>query len=202
VPAGQSGQPGYGTPYGYPGGPPPQPPKSNRTAIIAAVVGVLVVAGGIVAAVALTGGDNKPQAGGGGSSSVVSQSPSVPGLSSTGSFPSQTASAPSFPASVSASVPSNPGTGATAAGDQYFAAVGNGDLAGLKRLACPGTTITLTQAELDQVTAATPDGPATETGDAATQTGKLDASDGSSATVTVFLSKKNGSWCLDHTTAS
>jgi hypothetical protein len=87
-------------------------------------------------------------------------------------------------------------------GDAYFAAVGNGDLTGLKQLACPGTTISLTQAQLDQVTSATPDGPATETGDSATETGQLAASDGSSATVTVYLAKHSGTWCLDHTTAS
>jgi hypothetical protein len=101
------------------------------------------------------------------------------------------------------SVPTTTGTGATQIGDAYFTAVANADLAALRRIACPGTTIKLTQEVLDQVTSATPSGPAIETGDTATEIGVLKASDGSSATVTVDLHKQaSGVWCLNKTTAS
>lgn len=88
------------------------------------------------------------------------------------------------------------------AGDAYFHDLGAADLTALKALACPTTTITLTQSQLDQITGATPDGPAVESGGTATETGTLRASDGSSAEVTAYLKQQSDGWCLDHTSGT
>jgi hypothetical protein len=90
----------------------------------------------------------------------------------------------------------------SAAGTAYFRDISNADLAALKKLACPGTRITLKQPELDAVTSAQATGDPVESGSTATQNGHLEANDGTSADVVVHLKKVSGGWCLERTEAS
>ncbi|MDT4900595.1 MAG: hypothetical protein QOJ78_1525, partial [Pseudonocardiales bacterium] len=130
---------------------------------------------------------------------------------SSNDFPSGSGSTSGSSGSFSPSLPSvsisgTPGLSrypsANGAGFAYFSELGAHDLASLKRLACAGTTIKLTQTQVDQVTSAIPSGTATVTGTSATMKGQVTASDGSTAGITAFLSQESNGWCLNKTAAS
>ncbi len=166
--------------------------------IIAIVVAVVVLAGGgIAAGIALTGGnDGKKLAGSGSPTATASQSEDFPVQSSapvdTGSVapPTDSGGGPSINAGNAEP---------TIVGTQYFLALSAHSLESLKSIACPSTHITLSQAELNKITSAHPDGPASVSGTTATEVGTVTASDGSSARIEAVLRQESGKWCLAKT---
>jgi hypothetical protein len=178
---------------------------------VVTIIALLVLAGGVIAAIlVLTNDDGK------GSSPSTTPMSSAPRTSPTPTpTPTQrtrpTSSAPTTSAPTTSAAPQTPSGGpsgaesavanalpatATAAGNLYFRALAGHDLAALRRIACPSTTITLSQPTLDRVTSAEPTGPARATGAAATMTGRITGNDRSTATISAHLAAYGAGWCL------
>ncbi len=187
---------------------PPSPPSSrNRTVIIVTIIVVLLLAGGVIAAILVLTDDD-----GHGSSPSTTSPSSAPRTSTTSSAPPATSAPATSAPTTSAPTTSAPTTSApqppsgdvsngflataTAAGNEYFRALAAHDLAGLRRIACPSTTITLAQTTLDRVTGAKPAGPARVSGTTATMNGQITGNDHSTASITAHLAEDSGRWCL------
>jgi hypothetical protein len=203
------GQPGYGEQYGQPGGygqppwgGPPAHNNNRRNTIIAAVVAVVVLAGGITALVLFSGkDDNGKQANGSLTPSTSQSSGDFPSQSSgptsgSASFPTPTPTS-SFPSpSTSSSIPSYARESARAAGSQYFSELRDHNLAGVKQLACSGVEVTLTQAEIDEVTLGYSSGVEGETASTAIVKGIIRTAT-TRQELTLAMGKDSNGWCIN-----
>jgi len=89
---------------------------------------------------------------------------------------------------------------ATAIVQKYFTALEQHNLANANEQLCDGTQLTMTQAQVDQVTSITSNGPARVTGKTAIEHGTVHVRDGSSAPITVYLGQLPGAlWCVNNT---